>query len=170
MQFLKRTSEAHTNPDSIIHQDILVHSTASGDVHCGSKCTSVHHDLEISISDEDETCIPSPAVLPDQRNITSSLAIEVAQCHFHIAQAPASGMGYKHFTQHDIKSHPPDEVGLNSPHSSVHTVSPNPPISCNSIVHPFEEKVLPSPFEFPAQSMTASHPIGVDGDLEDYGC
>ena len=108
MWSLKRTSEAHTNPDAIIHQDLLVHSTASGNVHCGSKCTSVHHDLEISISDEDETCIPSPAVLPDQRNITSSLATEVAQCHFHIAQAPASGMGYKHSTQHDIKFHPPD--------------------------------------------------------------
>ena len=92
---LKRTSEAHTNPDAIIHQDLLVHFTASGNVHWGSKCTSVHHDLEISISDEDETCIPSPAVLPDQRDITSSLATEVAQCHFHSAQAPASGMGYK---------------------------------------------------------------------------
>ena len=42
------------------------------DVHCGSKCTSVHHDLEISVSDEDETCIPSPTVLLDQRDITSS--------------------------------------------------------------------------------------------------
>ena len=72
---------------------------------------SVHHDLEIT--DEDETCIPSPAVLPGQRDITCSLATEVAQCHFYIAQAPASGMGYKHSTQHDIKSHPPDEVGLN---------------------------------------------------------
>ena len=46
----------------------------------------------------------------------------------------------------------------------------NHPISCNSIVHPIEEKVLPSPIEFPAQSMTASHPIGVDEDLEDYVC
>ena len=32
----------------------------------------------------------------------------------------------------------------------------------NCIVGPLEEKVLPSPIEFPAQSMTASHPIGVD--------
>ena len=46
----------------------------------------------------------------------------------------------------------------------------NPPISCISIVHPIEEKGLPSPMEFPAQSMTASHPIGVDEDLEDYVC
>ena len=92
---LKRTSEVYTSPDAIIHQDLLVYSTASGNVHCGSKCTSVHHDLEISISDEDETCIPSPTVLLDQRDITSSMATEVAQCHFHSAQAPASGMGYK---------------------------------------------------------------------------
>ena len=49
-------------------------------------------------------------------------------------------------------------------------IEPKQPISCNSIVHPIEEKVLPSPIEFPAQSMTASHPIGVDEDLEDYVC
>ena len=46
----------------------------------------------------------------------------------------------------------------------------NHPISCNSIVHPIEEKMLPSPIEFPAQSMTASHPIQVDEDLEEYIC
>ena len=44
------------------------------------------------------------------------------------------------------------------------------PIPCNSIVCPIEGKVLPSPVEFPAQSMTASHPIGVDEDWEDYVC
>ena len=80
-------------------------------------CTSVHHDLEISVSDEDETCLPSPAALLDQRDITSSWATKVAQCHFHSAQTHASGMGYKHSTQHDIKSHPPDGVGLNNPPS-----------------------------------------------------
>ena len=59
-------------------------------------CTSVHHDLEISVSDEDETCIMSPAALQDHGDI-SSWATKVAQCHFHSAQTPASGMGYKHF-------------------------------------------------------------------------
>ena len=73
MWSFKRISEAHTSPDAIIHHDSLVHSTASGDVHCGFKCTSVHHNLEISVSDEDEICITSPAALLDQRNITSSL-------------------------------------------------------------------------------------------------
>ena len=134
MQSLKWTSKAHTSPDAIIHHDSLVHPTASGDVHYGSKCTSVHHDLEISVSDEDGTSIPNPAALPDQGDITSSLATEVAQCHFHIAQTPASGMGYKHPTQHDIKSHPPDEVGLKSPHSSVGTVSPKDPLSADKLV------------------------------------
>ena len=134
MQSLKRTSEAHTSRDAIIHHDSLVHPTASGDVHCGSKCTSVHHDLEISISDEDETSIPSPTALPDQRDITSSLATEVAECHFHSAQTPASGMGYKHSTQHDIKSYPPDEVGLDSPHSSVCTISPKDPFPVDKLV------------------------------------
>ena len=130
---MKRISEAHTSPDAFIHQDSPVHSTASGHVHCGSKCMSVHHDLEISVSDEDETCIPSPTALPDQRDITSSLATEVAQCYFHSAQGPASGIGYKHSTEHDIKSHPPDEVGLNSPHSSVNTVSPKGSLSADKL-------------------------------------
>ena len=49
-------------------------------------------------------------------------------------------------------------------------IEPKHPISCNSIVHPIEEKVLPSSIEFPTQSLTASHPIGVDEDLEDYVC
>ena len=97
-------------------------------------CTSVHHDLEISVSDEDEICIPSHAALPDQRDITSSWATKVAQCHFHSAQAPASDMGYKHSTQHDIKSHPSDEVDLKSPHSSIYTVSPKNPLSVDKLV------------------------------------
>ena len=45
---------------------------------------------------------------------------------------------------------------------------PNHPIPCDSIS--IEEKVLPSPIKFPTQSLTASHPIGVDEDLEDYVC
>ena len=98
---LKRISEAHTSPDAFI-QDSSVHSTASGDVHCGSKCASVHHDIEIS--DEDETRIPSPAALPDQRDITSSLSTEVAKCHFHMPSC--IWYGDKHSTQHDIVSSP----------------------------------------------------------------
>ena len=43
---------------------------------------------------------------------------------------------------------------------------PNYPIPCNCIMGPLEEKVLPS-IEFPAQSMVASHPSGVDGYSED---
>ena len=45
---------------------------------------------------------------------------------------------------------------------------PNHPIPCDSIS--IEEKVLPSPIKFPTQSMTASHPMGVDEDFEDYVC
>ena len=44
---------------------------------------------------------------------------------------------------------------------------PDHPAPCNSI--PIEEKVLPS-IKFPAQSMTASHPIGLDEYLEDCVC
>ena len=35
---------------------------------------------------------------------------------------------------------------------------------------PLEEKMLPSPVEFPAQSMNVSHPIRVDEYLEDHVC
>ena len=46
---------------------------------------------------------------------------------------------------------------------------PNYSTPCNCIVGPIEEKVLPSPMEFPAQNMVASHPIGIDEYLEDPG-
>ena len=39
---------------------------------------------------------------------------------------------------------------------------PNYPIPCNCIMGPIEEKVLPSPIDFPAQNMTASYPMGID--------
>ena len=100
MLSLKGTSEAHTSPDAISYQDCPVHSTASGDVHCGS----IPHDFEISVSDEDETCTPGPTALLDQRDITSSLATEVAQCHFHNALTPVSGMGCKQSQQSSIIS------------------------------------------------------------------
>ena len=123
MLLLKRTSKAHTSPDAIIHQDSPVHSTASEDVHCGSKCTSEHHDLEISVSDKDETCIASPAALLDQRDVGC----------FDSYPADAPGVGYKHSTQYDIKSSPPDEVGLNSPPLSVCTISPQGPLSVDKL-------------------------------------
>ena len=49
-------------------------------------------------------------------------------------------------------------------------IEPTHLIPCKPMVDSTEEKVLPSPIEFPAQSMTASHPIGVDEDLEDDIC
>ena len=44
---------------------------------------------------------------------------------------------------------------------------PNYSTPCNCIVGSIEEKVLPSPMEFPAQSMVASHPSWVDVYSED---
>ena len=49
-------------------------------------------------------------------------------------------------------------------------MEPHYPISCNSVVHPIEEKMLPSSIKFPAHSMTTSHLIGIDGYLEDHIC
>ena len=43
---------------------------------------------------------------------------------------------------------------------------PNYPIPCNCIMGSIEEKVLPSPIKFPAQSLTASHSIRVDEYLD----
>ena len=43
---------------------------------------------------------------------------------------------------------------------------PNYSTPCNCIVGPIEEKMLPSPIKFPAQSMAASHPLGVDEYLD----
>ena len=47
---------------------------------------------------------------------------------------------------------------------------PNYSTPCNCIVGPLEKKVLLSPVEFPAQSMTVSHPIRVDEYLKDHVC
>ena len=44
---------------------------------------------------------------------------------------------------------------------------PNYSTACNCIVGPIEEKLLPSPMKFPAQSMVASHHSGVDGYSEE---
>ena len=46
----------------------------------------------------------------------------------------------------------------------------NYPISCSCIMGLIGGKVLPSPIEFPAQSMTVSDPIGIDEYLEDRVC
>ena len=148
---LKRTSELYTSPDAIIHQDSPVHSTASGDVHCGSKCTSVHHDLEISVSDEDEICIPSPTSLLDLKGIPSSLTIKAAVCCFDSSLAHASGMGYKHYNQHDIKSPPPG--GLNSPLSLVCTVPPKGPLSVDKLAR--------------AKSMSSPHDLCIRLDADE---
>ena len=110
-----------------------VHSTASGDVLHSSKNTSALRVPEISVCDEAETCIPSPTALLDQRDITSSLATEVAQCHFHSSLTLAYGVGYKHPLQHDVKSHPSDKVELDIPRLSVSSVLPKGPFSVDKV-------------------------------------
>ena len=62
---LKRTSKVPTSPD-VSSQDLPVPPITSGDVYCDSKCTPI---LSDSKSDEAETCIPSPVVLPDLNDV-----------------------------------------------------------------------------------------------------
>ena len=91
---------------------------AGWDVLYGSENISIPHLPEISAGDKDETFIPSPTILPDLKDIPSSLTTKAAVCCLNSSLAHAPGVSYKHSTQHDIKSHLPDKVGLTSPHSS----------------------------------------------------
>ena len=60
MLSLKRTSKVHASPDALSHQELPVHSTASQNVYCGPKCTTTLSDSNLGVSNEVETCIPSP--------------------------------------------------------------------------------------------------------------
>ena len=66
---LKRTSNVHTSADAISHKDSPVHS--SGDVYCGPKHAPTLSDSNLGVSNEVETGIPSPVVLPDLNDITT---------------------------------------------------------------------------------------------------
>ena len=83
---LKRTSKVHASPDAISHQDSPIPSTASDDVYCGSKCTPILADSNLGVSDEVETCIPSPVASPDLNDVTTCSS-EVGEALSHVKSA-----------------------------------------------------------------------------------
>ena len=121
---LKRTSKVHASPDAISHKDSPIPSTASDDVYCGSKCTPTLSDYNLGVSNEVETCIPSPVASPDLNDVTTcSSEVSEALSHVKSALSHAYG-GLEHSLTHDIKLHPPDKSHLNSPPLSVTSASP----------------------------------------------
>ena len=101
---LKKIGKVHTSPDAISHEDLPVHSTASGDAY-DSKCTPT---LSDSDSDEVETCIPSPTASPDLNDVTAcSLEVSEALSQVESALSHAYAVLEHSLTCH-IKLHPPD--------------------------------------------------------------
>ena len=124
---LKRTSKVHDSPDTISHQDPAVPSTASGDVYCGFKCTPTFSDSNLGVSDEVETCIPSPVASPDLNDVTTCSS-EVSEALSCVKSALSHAYAVlEHSLTHDIKLHPPDKSHLNSPPLSVTSASPKSP-------------------------------------------
>ena len=124
---MKRTSKIHTSPDAISPKDLPVHSTASEDVFCGFKCTHTLSDSNLGISDEVETCIPSPVVSPDLNDVTICSS-EVSEALSHVKSALSHAYAVlEHSLTCDIKLHPPDKSHLNSPPLSVTSASTKSP-------------------------------------------
>ena len=67
---LKRASKVPNSPDGC-HQDSLVPAIASEDVYHASKCTPTLSDSDLGVSNEVETCIPSPVASPDLNDVTT---------------------------------------------------------------------------------------------------
>ena len=102
---MKKTSKVCTSPDAIGHKDLSVHTTASGDVYCGS-------DSDLDVSHEVET---------------SSEVSEALSC---VGRAPSHAYAVlEHFFTHDIKLHPPDKISVNSPQLLVSFASPKSPFN-----------------------------------------
>ena len=132
---LKRTSKVYTSPDTISHEDSPVPSTASGDIYCGYKCTPPLSDSEVSVSNEVETCMPSPVTSLDLNDVTTCSS-EVKEALFHVESAlsyashvesvlsHACDVLYEHSIPHDIKLHPPDKISFSSPQFTVSSASP----------------------------------------------
>ena len=125
---LKRTSKVHDSPDTISHQDSPVPSTASGDVYCGSKCTPTLSDSNLGVSNEVETCIPSPVASPDLNDVATCCSeVKDALSQVKSTLSHPHDVLYEHSIQHDIKIHSPDKISPNSHHLSVHSASPKSP-------------------------------------------
>ena len=116
---MKRTSKVHDSPDTISHQDSPVPAIASEDVYYASKCTPTLSDFDLGVSNEVETCIPSPVASPDLNDVTT-YSLEVSEALSHVESALSHAYAVlEHSLTRDIKLHPPDKSHLNSPPLSV---------------------------------------------------
>ena len=135
---LKRASKVPNSPD-VCHQDSPVPAIASEDVYHASTCTPTLSDSDLGVSDEVETCIPSPVVSPDL-NDTYSSGVGEALSHIKSALSHAYAV-LEHSLTRDIKLHPPDKSHFNSPPLSVTSASPKSPfdklvpVQCGSSTH-----------------------------------
>ena len=117
---LKKASKVHTSPDATSQNDSPVYSTASRDVDCGNKCNPTLSDSDLGVSDEVDTCIPSPEASINLNDVTThSSKVREVLAHVKSALSHAYTVLYEHSFQHDIKLHPPDKSHLNSPPLSV---------------------------------------------------
>ena len=127
------------NSPDVYHQDSPLPAFASEDVYHASKCTPTLSDSNLGVSDEVETCIPSPVALPDL-NDTYSSGVGEALSHVESALSHAYAV-LEHSLTCDIKLHPPDKSHFNSPPLSVTSASPKSPfdkvapIQCGSSTH-----------------------------------
>ena len=103
---LKRASKVPNSPD-VCHQDSPVPAIASEDVYHASTCTPTLSDSDLGVSDEVETCIPSPVASPDL-NDTYSSGVGEALSHIESAMSHAYAV-LEHSLTCDIKLHPPDK-------------------------------------------------------------
>ena len=138
---MKRTSKVHDSPDTISHQDSPLPAIASEDVYCASKCTPTLSDPDLGVSDEVETCIPSPVASLDLNDVTTySSQVSKALSHVESALSHAYAV-LEHSLTCDIKLHPPDKSHFNSPPLSVTSASPKSPfdkvapVQCGSSTH-----------------------------------
>ena len=135
---LKRASKVPNSPD-VCHQDSPVPAIASEDVYHASTCTPTLSDSDLGVSDEVETCIPSPKASPDL-NDTYSSGVGEALSHIESALSHAYAV-LEHSLTCDIKLHPPDKSHFNNPPLSVTSASPKSPfdkavpVQCGSSTH-----------------------------------
>ena len=137
---LKRASKVPNSPD-VCHQDSPVPAIASEDVYHASKCTPTLSDSDLGVSDEVETCIPSPVASLDLNDVTT-YSSEVSEALSHVVSALSHAYAVlEHSLTCDIKLHCPDKSHFNSSPLSVTSASLKSPFDevapdqCGSSTH-----------------------------------
>ena len=129
------------NSPDVCHQDSPAPAIASEDVYHASKCTLTLSDSDLGVSNEVETCIPSPVASLDLNDVTT-YSSEVSEALSSVESALSHAYAVLEYSlTHDIKLHPPDKSPFNSPPLSVTSASPKSPfdkvapVQCGSSTH-----------------------------------